>query len=550
MVKELQADWGACSRVVTSNRRPVTLAHWKDIVAIGSLSGKITILDAIPGIHTSVLSDHTDKVNSLAFSLDGMFLVSGSSDKTVVLWDMQTGGVIRTFYGHAGSVLSVSISMHCTIIASGSADKTICLWNAETRECYCIIDGHSGQINSVSFSPTNPQLLISGSSDNSIQQWDIDGYQIGPTYDGCHSAFSLDGAYFVSWMGRDATVWDFNSGIAVNKLQVFSGDFDCCCFSPNGKFLAGGVGVIIYVWDITRSDPHLTETLVGHTSHIISLAFSSSLISLSLDESIRLWQIDTSIDPAATELGSKALTSASIKSITLQASDGIAVLSDSAGVVRAWDIFTGLCRTSFQTQAQISGRTDTRIIDDRLIFAWCPGKTIHIWDAKKGEQSINVLHSSSAISFRISGDGSKVFLLSDRNIQAWSIWTGELIGTVWFEDSLYPDSLIVENSKVWVNSKDLQTHGWNFGIPGPAPIPLSSTPPQHKPQSHLNFINYTRGVFTYTPRVVDAVTHNEVFWLHGRYARPTHTQWDGHYLVAGYDSGEVVILDFKYVIPR
>jgi WD40 repeat protein len=55
----------------------------------------------------------------LAFSSDGTSLVSGSDDCTVKLWDVQTGGTVKTFFGHTELVLSVSISADYTIIASG-----------------------------------------------------------------------------------------------------------------------------------------------------------------------------------------------------------------------------------------------------------------------------------------------------------------------------------------------------------------------------------------------------------------------------------------------
>jgi WD40 repeat protein len=101
--------------------------------------GNIIILNATTGIQTAILSGHTISVCSITYSSNGIFLVSGSHDKTVKLWDVQTGGLVKTFYGHTGSVLSVSISADCTRIASGSSDCTIHLWDIQTGECYCVI---------------------------------------------------------------------------------------------------------------------------------------------------------------------------------------------------------------------------------------------------------------------------------------------------------------------------------------------------------------------------------------------------------------------------
>ena len=199
VVKGLQANWGTCSRTVSFDHIPCTLSCWKGLIAVGLRSGDIIILDVITGIHMSVLSCHAGRVNSLVFSLDGTFLVSGGNDETVNLWDIQTGGVIKTLHGHTSWVWSVSISPDCTMIASGSSDCTIRLWDAQTGECCCVIDGYNDLVRSVSFSPTDPKLLISACNDNTIRQWDVDGHQIGSTYEGNYVAFSSDGTHFVSW---------------------------------------------------------------------------------------------------------------------------------------------------------------------------------------------------------------------------------------------------------------------------------------------------------------------------------------------------------------
>ena len=88
------------------------------------------------GVQTCALPIYTKDVNCLTFSSDGTSLVSGSQDSSVKLWDLQTGGVVKTFSGHTDAVLSVSISPDLATIASGSPDKTICLWNIQTEECY------------------------------------------------------------------------------------------------------------------------------------------------------------------------------------------------------------------------------------------------------------------------------------------------------------------------------------------------------------------------------------------------------------------------------
>ena len=544
IIKGILAKWGTCSRTVFLSAHPYSLAYWKDTIAVGLDISDIIILDAITGSQVAVLSGHTRWVTSVTFSLDGAFLVSGSDDKNVKLWDVQTGGVVKTFCGHTNGVIAVSISPDCSTIASGSYDKTIRLWHVQAGDCFCVIDGFNHWVKSVSFSPIHPQLLISACNDNTVQQWDTTGCQIGPTHKGKGVAFSSDGTLYILWGRRVATVHNSGSGAVVAKLQVSSGNFESCCFSPNGELVAGGVGSTVYVWDITGSHPHLIETLIGHTNDIMSLIFAASPISASWDGTVKFWKIGaSSTDPVATDTTSTSPGPSSIVSVSLQVRDGVAFSSDSAGVVRTWDILTGLCKTFFQAPAEGFFR-DVQMIESRLVVVWNEKKEIHIWDGQESDLKRVNIHTYECKGIRISGDGSKVFCLIDQSIQAWAIQTGEAVGKVELEADARVDPLYVDGSKIWVCFKDSSIQGWDFGISGSSPIPLSNTFPD---RPHLNLIGGTR-LNTGPTMIKDVVTGKEVFQLVGKYAKPQCVQWNGQYLVAGYGSGEVLILFISQII--
>jgi len=541
VVKGLPAEWGMCSRTVPLHNCPQAFACWRDIVAVGLKSGDIVTLDGITGSRAATLSGHTGPVGSLAFSSDGTSLVSGGG-KVVKLWDVQTGGVIRPFHGHTNWVYSVSISATHTMIASGSEDKTIRLWNIQTGGCCHMIELQNW-VACVNFSPKNPQYLISISG-GEVQQWNTDGHQINSPHNGSQIAFSSDGTQFASCQGVAINIWNSDTGKIETNFHAPNGSIRHCCFSSDGRLVAVATGNTIYVWDITGPGPCIIETFVGHTSHVTSLAFSSpsSLISSSSDQLIKFWQISApATGPAATNPKSTPLSPALIKSVTLQATYGIVISSDSDGVVKIWDISTGQCKESFQTPAKNPHQSDARQVESGLIVVWQDGSEINIWDVEKNEslQTITAPGPNTE-SVRISGDGSKVFCLHWKSIQAWSISTGEVIDEVEVEISGPQRHLTVDGPRVWVCSPLSESQGWDYGIPGSRPLQLPNVPSLYLNDTKLWDISQSR--------IVDTVTGRVVFQLPVRFIKYVNAQWDGWYLVVLHESREVLILDFNSVL--
>ena len=545
VVKGLPAGWGTCSHTVSLGSRAEGTSCFNKTVAIGLGNRDIIILDVITGSQTAILSGHTDEVVSVVFTSDGRSLVSGSMDRTVKLWDMQTGGAIKTFSAHTEIVHSVSISLDCTTIASGSYDKTLRLWDTQTGECHHIIRKQEA-VCFIKFSPTDPQSFLFMFS-HRILQWNTSGHQAGLTFEGTCADFSPDGTQIVSRYEEVATVQNTSSGAVVTIFPVIPDVYHLCCFSPNGRLIAVSAGRIAHVWDISSSEPHLIETFIGHTDSIVSLTWSSpfSLISTSWDQSIKFWKIGAeATDLGGTDSKSISTTLATIMSITLQAKDGIFITSDSDGVVRTCDIFTGFCKASFQTPAKGADKRDTQLINGRLVLVWHADEKIKIWDVEKEELLHTVDGPGGLEDIKIAEDGSRVFSIGARAIQAQSIQTGKIVGKAGIKYKKYTlASLAINGSRAWVHYSAAETQVWDFGTPDSPPVQLPNMP--------LHILHHISTVLwdTELSCVKEEATGKVVFQLSKRYGKPVNVQWNNQYLVASFISGEVLILDFSHILP-
>jgi len=90
------------------------------------------------------LQGHTDWISAVAVTPDGRHAVSASNDRTLRLWDLETGQTLRILQGHTDNISAVAITPDGRRAVSASWDRTLRVWDLETGQTIRILEGHRG----------------------------------------------------------------------------------------------------------------------------------------------------------------------------------------------------------------------------------------------------------------------------------------------------------------------------------------------------------------------------------------------------------------------
>ncbi|KAJ3428988.1 wd40 repeat protein [Anaeramoeba flamelloides] len=259
---------------------------------------------------------NTDRngVNTVVYSPDEKTLATGSRDKKVKFWDIQTGKLKKTLTNHKHYVRSIAYSPDGKTVATASSDDTIILWDSRSYELKKTLKGHASSVRSVVFSP-NGRIIATGGRDEKVKLWDAktgklkktlieSGWVRGITYspDGKTLATAVG-----SKKGKTIKLWDAGSYKLKEILEGHTDSVKSVVYSPNGKTIATGIvayspngttlvtgctGKRVKLWN-TRSWES-TGTLEGHRAAVRSVAYSpdgKSLATGNSDHTAIIWDM-------------------------------------------------------------------------------------------------------------------------------------------------------------------------------------------------------------------------------------------------------------------
>ncbi|MFC2125762.1 caspase family protein [Bacteroidota bacterium] len=294
-------------------------------------------------LQTVIQKGHPSSISAVAISPDGKLLATGSDDKTIKLWSIESGREIRSYSDHKSDVLDVTFSSDGKLIASAGRDLTFKIWDTATGELLQSYRDNDRGISSVDFSPDDKYLIIF-TADRKAKLWDLDEERVIRNYrtnvarqqgmaifssngmylalgqdngvvqiinvssgdtvhhvrelksSSCGGCFtetdiSRDGKYFLSAADKGPLiVWNMESGEKVIQLIEELDDYQAAIFSPDGSSVVSASEDDITIWD-TRS-VKIQAKMKGHTKTINDVAWTPDgkhLISCGNDNTAIMW---------------------------------------------------------------------------------------------------------------------------------------------------------------------------------------------------------------------------------------------------------------------
>ena len=227
---------------------------------------------------SSPLVGHHNYVYSLCFSPKGNMLVSGSYDEAVFLWDVRTARLMRSLPAHSDPVSGVDFVRDGTLIASCSTDGLIRIWDTGTGQCLkTLVHEDNAAVTSVKFSP-NGKFVLAATLDNSVRLWNYVEGRCVKTYQGHSNAkYSICACF-----GTYTSSFDCGEDLGCDDVTRAQWAF-VACGSEDGQ---------LFLWDVSTKE--ILQRTQAHEGVVLGVDVhptDQNMVSCSTDKTIKVWKL-------------------------------------------------------------------------------------------------------------------------------------------------------------------------------------------------------------------------------------------------------------------
>jgi WD40 repeat protein len=245
--------------------------------------------------------DHEECIMAVAVFRDERRMVTGSLDKTLRLWDLKTGVVLKKMEGHNKGVSRLAVTRDGQLIASGDENGEVIIWNGETGESLTQpIKAHFGWIYSLDFSPDG-KVLATGSYDGMTKMWNTKTQELqgNPIECGSHVncvRYSPSGELLAVATNQNVQIYNPGRRECVATFKAHTSWNSTLAWTPDGtRLLTGGdiTDPTLREWD-TLTWQQVGDPLAGHTNYIHAIVVNPNgtlVASASFDNHVCLWRL-------------------------------------------------------------------------------------------------------------------------------------------------------------------------------------------------------------------------------------------------------------------
>ncbi|KAJ8881507.1 hypothetical protein PR048_017989 [Dryococelus australis] len=219
-------------------------------------SVRVQIYNSITKLVQKNLNRFQETAYGGSFRSDGRLLCAGGEETHVKLFDVSSKSLLRVFRGHTSAVHRCFFTLAGTQIASFSDDKNVCLWDIPSEKAILSYGEHSDYVRAGATSPVSPEIILSGSYDNTVHMYDTRTQARLLTVDhGCpveSVMFLPTGGVFLTAGGTEIRMWDaLASGRLRARISQHHKTITCLALaSGNRRLLSGSLDRHVKIYDI------------------------------------------------------------------------------------------------------------------------------------------------------------------------------------------------------------------------------------------------------------------------------------------------------------